>query len=766
MKRIIVIFQMCIFTFAYPCSPVQRSKIAMSKMLLEKVPFLTSFIVDDQLYLNIPEQVLDKPVLFVRYDHIKERKYMQIILSLHRDKIILKVPSIKSTAGVILPIKKNLAIESNILAIFPLEKIYGKKDGFTINITELILRQEIEWTPGFTESLAPQITLLMDNKNLDDEVIIKTRRGVIIDKSKIAVPVVFVFCALGETMKARPYDFRMGFYNELSIGNNFGIENMIANITRWKLEKKYKNQEVSVPVKPITYLMSPKIPKKWRSYIKAGIEEWLPAFESAGFREALVVKELDSLTDWQAYSISNSIIYWDQRKYLRGAENEDFGGTISKIIDLRSGEILKCDIQLGSSPQALAEGYFIRAAPIDKRAQKFPFPDELIGALFQRLAAHEAGHAFGIMDGNFGEYNYSVDKIRDSIWLRHMGYTPSIMNYTRSNNIPQPCDKIPPTLLLQHVGPTDIYNIKWAYKEFPSGTLPKEEEVALEKIIRWQDSIPWYRYNNSQFEVIGPAASNEVVETRDPVESTEMALKNIRNVIELLPKVSHDQKDNARLERLYNKTLELWYHHMSHVATLIGGYEIHYKSINQPGNLYSPIPWKDQERSLDFLIINAFNPPNWLVHPEFESTIKYSTFPDRLVGYQQRLILDLIDSARIKRLENMENTHVYQGALNKYLTMLQLGLFKELRDEFGHVSPRNQEIQMTYLDKLLVVLEKERINFYPESKYSDYTDYSKSLLMERLMSLREQIENRIKNNKKLSSLGHWRLCLNKINRIN
>lgn len=725
-------------------------------------PFLSSYIVNGQLYLTIPDEVLDTPVLFIRYDQQKTRKYIQIVWSLHKDNILLKTPSIASSAGNIIPVANNLPLEDNLIAIFPLENSGTDIVGHTINITDLVLRQTIEWTPGFTENLLPEITMLIDARNMKNEVIIKTRRGLRMGKSKIALPVFYAFSALPKPMNARRYDYRMGFYDEFFTDHNYGTENRKANITKWRLQKRNNAKEIDVPNDPITFILSPEIPKIWRPYVKAGIEEWLPAFEAAGFKDALVVKEVDSINEWQLHSIAHSIVFWDQRRYLRGNEHEDTGGTISKILDLRSGEVLRCDIHLGSTIEALSEKYFIRAAPLDRRAQKFPFPDELTGSLLQNLTAHEAGHAFGIMDGNFGEYTYPVHRMKDSLWLSTMGYTPSIMNYTRFNNIPQPEDSVPPSLLISKVGPTDLYNIRWGYSEF---TKEKDVETELEHIVRIQDSVPWYRYNNDQFEVIGPAATNEVVETDNPIGSTEMALKNLKRVIELLPDANRDQKDNARLERLYNKVLELWHNQMNQVVSLIGGYEIHYSSINQPGNLYTPILWQKQEKAIDFLILNAFNPPKWLTEPKFHQGTQYSTFPDEMVGIQQKLIFELIDTARLKRLEKMELIYGQKKLLNTYVLKIQTGLFNELKNSFDNVPPRKQEIQLTYIDQLTEILGKERLNYYPKSKFSDYTDYSKGILLQQLLSLKKEIEIGLKTNKEAPTVGHWKRCLLKINSI-
>ena len=727
--------------------------------------FLTASVVEGQLFLTVPEEVLDRPILFVRYNQSGKRRFMHVIWSLQGDRMLLRVPSIRSTAGIILPIKPNLTIEENILSVFPIGQKEMDLDKYQIDITALVLHQNIEWEPGFTENLVPAITLLEGAKNLEDEVIIKTQRGLVMGESKVSLPTFYGFSALPDPMRARRFDYRMGFYDEETTGIHFWLRNSPANISRWSLQKKFKDQKVSVPVKPITFLMSPDIPKKWRPYIKAGIAEWLPAFESAGFKDALLVKEMDSLDEWQAHSIHSNIIYWSQNKYFRGSEYEDYGGTVAKIIDFRTGEILRGDIFMGASERTVMEKYFVRAAPLDKRARRFPFPDELVGSLFQVIAAHEAGHIFGLKDGNYGEYTYPWEKMNDSLWLRTMGHTPSIMNYTRSSNIPQPEDGISPSLLIQKVGPTDRYNIQWAYTEYPLGTSIVEEIDDLERMIRLQDSVPWYRFNNRIFEVIGPAASNEVVETNDLLRSTPLALKNLKRVIELLPEANRDQKDNDRLDRLYEKTLELWYNHMVHVLTMIGGYDVHYKSISQEGSRYTPISLEEQRKALEFLMTNAFDAPQWLTEPSFHSKTRFSSFPDKVSDYQQRLFMELIMAPRLKRLEHMEKRLGPNDLIQSYLSALQSGLFKELREHHKTVEPRRQAIQTLYIEQVIQILNQERPRLDPQQQFFAHSDYIKSLMMGRLMSIKQEIEKGIEGNWDASSKWHWQVCLGKIDRM-
>jgi len=727
--------------------------------------FLSSFIKGDQLYLDIPDQLLDKSILFTCYGRMR-RSYMQVAWSKHYDKIVLKRQAITSTSGIILPPSEGLVQMDNILAIFPIETADDKPGHYRVNITDFILRQDIEWPQKMGVSLentVPKLSLLLGAKDMDGEILIKTQRGMIKNKSKVSVPIFFGFCALGSPMESRSFDFRMGFYADEKMEVRFGLKNGAANIARWRLEKKYPDQEISVPIKPITFLISPEVPKEWRPYLKAGIEEWLPAFESAGFKDAIVVKEVDSLDQWQAHSIHTNVVYWNQMKYYRGSEYEDYGGTLGHIIDERTGEILRSDIFMGASERTVSEKYFVRAGPLDKRAQQFPFPDALIGELFQVIAAHEAGHVFGIMDANFGEYHYPWDKMNDSLWLRTMGHTPSIMNYTRTNNLPQPEDSIPPSLLLQKVGPTDWYNIQWAYTEFPAGMSMEDKRVALERVIRWQDSVPWYRFNINQMEVVGPNASDEVVETNDPVKSTKLALRNVKRVIGLIPEVSSGQNEDGRMERLYDKSIQLWNNHMLHVLTLVGGYDIHYKALGQPGDQFIPIPWEDQMEALDFLLENALDAPEWLTEPPFLERTGYSTFPDRVLHYQQKLVLDMLTARRLKRMENLEKVLDQKGLVNAYIERLQDGLFKELKEDFSHVDRRRQEVQITYIDYLGMVFKQKETVLDIQSQFFVHSDHSKGILMQHLLNLKKEIEKGLKRNKGSSTVGHWQLCLKKIN---
>ena len=95
-------------------------------------------------------------------------------------------------------------------------------------------------------------------------------------------------------MKPRLYDTRVGWFST-SFNELGGKENRVKEVTfinRWRLEKKDPSAALSEPIKPITYYMGPEIPAQWKPYVKAGVEKWNAAFEKAGFKNAIVCRDI------------------------------------------------------------------------------------------------------------------------------------------------------------------------------------------------------------------------------------------------------------------------------------------------------------------------------------------------------------------------------------------------------------------------------------------------------------------------------------------
>jgi hypothetical protein len=114
-------------------------------------------------------------------------------------------------------------------------------------------------------------------------------------------------------MMPRLFDERVGYFSVATM--DYGRPEHRAQerrfITKWRLEKKDPNAELSEPVKPILHYVDPATPTKWVKWIKKGIEDWQPAFEAAGFKNAIIAREAPSKSEdpnWDPEDARYSVI--------------------------------------------------------------------------------------------------------------------------------------------------------------------------------------------------------------------------------------------------------------------------------------------------------------------------------------------------------------------------------------------------------------------------------------------------------------------------
>ncbi|WP_417445285.1 zinc-dependent metalloprotease [Joostella sp.] len=731
--------------------------------------FIEARLENKSLYLGIPKSLLDKPMLLINHQDRARLENKYVLWTEHGSNLFLKTPgTIESSSGILIPMGNEGSMHDEIIATFPINELKSNASMIWVNASDLFLNPLLtEWKAAVSQGTLKSQSFIKGFKYFENELVVKVAQVNSGKKNTWIEEVDYSLFLLPKPMKSRPFDHRMGFFSadNMSFNTiNYKAETPKANIARWRLEKKNKGASISEPVKPITFILPDVIPKKWRPYVKAGILEWLPAFEAAGFKNALEVKE-ETVNDSNPYfhSVHHNLVIWGNKANIRGFENKK-GATAFSISDLRSGEILKSNIHFGSSYQSIMDRYIVRCAPLDFRAQQYPLPDELLGKLIQSTIAHEAGHAFGLMDAHYGEYSYPFEKMRDEAWLEHMGHTPSIMNYARQNYIPQPEDSISPSLLIQKVGPTDIYNIKWAYTPF-NRVSANEEKVALENSVREQDSILWYRYNKGQHELVGPGATDEVVESNNPVESTKLGLKNMKRVLELLPEINKNQSDYSLMERLHETVLELWFKQMRQVLSLVGGYTIYYKSGRQKGDVYTPIALNIQQNALMFFIQHTFNAPDWLINPSWMKGLHYSTYPDKLMDFQMRLLMESIGQRRLKRLAYLEEHYpTFNSVTSDFLIKIQNSLFNELEEDHIQISFRRQQLQQVYVEALLRVIQ-QKVGELNAVGNVNYNSYSKSLFFDNLLNLKLKIASCVDKKIDVKTSGHLKLILNQLNDI-
>jgi len=503
-------------------------------------------------------------------------------------------------------------------------------------------------------------------------------------------------------MPPRMFDERVGYFSTSTI--DYGQDEHRSPerrfITRYRLEKKDPGAALSDPVKPIVYWIDPATPTKWIPWLKKGVEDWQPAFEAAGFKHAIVAKEAPSASedpDWSPEDARYSVIRW-----LPSTTENAVG---PHIHDPRSGEIIEADIQFYHNVMNLArDWYFTQVGPLDPRAKTLPLPDDLMGRLIEYVVCHEVGHTLGFQHNMKASSMYPAAKLRDAQFLKEMGHTPTLMDYSRFNYVVQPEDKINPADLVPKIGPYDKWATMWGYKPIPNAKSPEEEKKTLDEWAREQDSKPYLRFSTANSRGADPGEETEAVGDEDAVASTTLGLKNLERVATmLLPattvKPGEDFKD---LDELYGRMLGQWSTELSHVANIVGGFNSQEKAVGQTGVIFSPITKDRQLRAVQFLNANAFKTPAWLINPDILRRIEPVGVLDRIETGQRRVLNSLLSTARVNRLveqEALDGQAAYRPT--EFLADVRKGIWSEIYGD-GRVSvdAYRRNLQRAYVETL------------------------------------------------------------------
>ena len=504
-----------------------------------------------------------------------------------------------------------------------------------------------------------------------------------------------------EPMQPRLFDERVGYFSvrQIDYGRDEHRSPRRRYITRWRLEKQDPDAEVSDPVKPITYWIDPATPTKWVPYIKAGVEAWRPAFEAAGFRNAIVAREApapDEDPDWSPEDARYSVIRW------LPSTVENASGP--HVHDPRTGEILETDIQFHHNVMNLVrDWYFVQAGPLDPRARTLPLPDELMGDLLAYVAAHEVGHTLGFQHNMKASSLYPPEKVRDPDWVRTMGHTPTLMDYSRFNYVAQPEDGIAVEDLIPKIGPYDVWATKWGYAPIPDAASPDDEKPTLDAWAREQDATPWYRFSTPGAQNADPGQLTEAVGDADAVRSTALGLKNLERVAAMLLDATATEAAAGEpyddLDELYGRLVGQWALEMNHVAAVIGGVHSQQKHVGQDGVRFTTIPRETQADALAFLNDHAFTTPMFLVDPAILRRIEPAGALERIRAGQARVLRALLSPGRIRRLveqEAIDGDAAY--AATDFLADLRAGLWAELDAPAVRIDAWRRNVQRVYLD--------------------------------------------------------------------
>src|SRR5690554_2396175 len=464
----------------------------------------TTHRVDDKLYFEIPQEVLEKDMLLVSriagvpsgfgggYVNAGSKVNEQVVRWYRRgDYIDLKVISFKNRSAEDSPIRISVDANNFLPIIFSAKIESTNQDTGAVVIEASDLYEEDVMA---INAISPSIKKRYKVKNLDksrsfiesvhsypqnvevkhvmtyeaEEPPERDQTGTIsllMNQSMILLP--------EDKMQPRLADHRVGWFTTSVY--DYDSEELksdeVTFIRRWRLVPKdveaYKRGELVEPVKPIVYYLDPATPEKWRPYFKQGIEDWNVAFEKAGFKNAIIAKDPPSKEEDPEFSPED--MRYSMVRYVASTTRNATGPSVT---DPRTGEIIGSSIiWYHNHLRSYRNRYMIEAGAQNPSARTLNTPEKEIGEMMRMVIAHEIGHALGLPHNMKASAAYPTDSLRSASFTQRYGLTPSIMDYARVNYVAQPQDQ--GVRFIRMMGPYDLYAINWGYRYLPEANDPK-----------------------------------------------------------------------------------------------------------------------------------------------------------------------------------------------------------------------------------------------------------------------------------------------------
>lgn len=482
-------------------------------------------------------------------------------------------------------------------------------------------------------------------------------------------------------------------------------------ITRWRMEPKPEDREAYLkgqmvePAKPIVFYIDNSTPYQWRSYIKKGIEDWQIAFEKAGFKNAIIAKEITDSMHVDMDDVNYSVLTY--------AASEKKNAMGPSLLDPRSGEILEADIMWWHNVLSMVREWItVQTGTVCPEARNVQLPDALMGDAIRFVACHEVGHSLGLRHNMMGSWAFPTDSLRSEAFTSRMNSTASsIMDYARFNYIAQPGDGV--KVLSPHIGPYDMFAIEYGYRWYGKSTPEEEKDILFDFLSKHTDRL--YKYSEAQDvrDAVDPRAQNEDLGD-DPVRSSLLGIENLKRIVpQILQWTTTGEKGQTYEEasRLYYAVINQWNNYLYHVLANIGGIYIENTIVGDGVKTYTFVEKEKQQASLKFLMDEVLTYPKWLFDTEVGQYTyllrntpigKQENAPTQILKNAQAYILwDLLGNTRLMRM--IENESV-NG--KKAFTVVELmdGLHKNIfgvTERGGIPNVMERSLQKNFLDALL-----------------------------------------------------------------
>ena len=418
-------------------------------------------------------------------------------------------------------------------------------------------------------------------------------------------------------MKPRIADTRVGFFTYGMPGLSTSPDKfqMGAMAARWRLEPrdedrdKYLKGELVEPKKPIVYYISHTVPDYLRPYFIKAVNNWAPAFEKAGFKNAIHAEMAPEDSLYNEGDVRYPLV-----SYKASPIPNAYGPL---VVDPRSGEIITSHIGIYHSVLDLVQRwYFVMCAQVDPRAREYPLDKKVIGKLMETVLTHEVGHTLGLRHNFIASTIYPVDSLRNEAFYGQHGLGGSIMDYQRFNYIPQPSDKVTDyDNLLPRIGDYDRFAIEWGYRWDDTDNLKGNTERRRRWVTEKRAKYKWAKYIEES--TLGDPRVQSEDSGDDDIQADIYGMKNLKYIMSHLEEwTATKDSDWYPLRRRYLSVQNQYWNYIGHVIRYVAGVMNDKCDGDEKLFVNEAVAHKDQLRALEFLNEYLIKDQKWLWRPD------------------------------------------------------------------------------------------------------------------------------------------------------
>ncbi|MDH3589499.1 MAG: zinc-dependent metalloprotease [Gammaproteobacteria bacterium] len=569
-------------------------------------------------------------------------------------------------------------------------------------------------------------------------------------------------------------DYRIGYFTsevtDLTTRSNTPYRDLIA---RWHLVKKDPDADLSDPVKPITWWIENTTPVEHRELIRKAALAWNPAFEKAGFSNAIAVEIQPDDAEWDAGDIRYNVLRWTS------SPNPPFGGYGPSFTNPRTGQIIGADIMLeysfltnrlrrqrvlqelsGHHPLPAGDGNFAYCSmghglqlsnmygmqALDSAGAGSELREQLIHDSMHYLILHEIGHTLGL------NHNMKATQLQatpfDADNVAKSGIAGSVMDYPALNVAPQDEEQ---TLFYQtSPGPYDDWAIEYGYSTALEDAGEEQERVAE---ILARSVEPELAFGNDADDMRNPGkAIDPRVNIYDmSADAIAYAIRRLEQTDEML--ASLPERHPESWQALHDGYLVMMAENARSNAVIsryIGGVYVDRTPADQLSDQapFTPVSFADQKRAMAALETHLFAPDALAGSAELYTHLQQrrrgfdfwdETEDPKLHEWQlavQKGVLDhLLHPAVLKRITD-SRLYGNQYKLAAFMDDLSDAIFAA--DAHSDVNTVRQNLQLEYINRLAAMVDGDKKAAY------DYP--SQSMALFHLEQIRRSLAGKAQGN--------------------